>query len=63
MLYYIQVKQQSGAHKMGNFIYKYVESLYSASNNDVELFKHLLCEQLGEMNLTKKQLEYMDDKF
>ena len=47
---------------MHNIIYKYVESLDSASNNDVELFKHFLCEQLGEMNLTEAQLEYMDDK-
>jgi len=43
-------------------IYDYIEALDSASENDVELFKHFLIEQLGEMNLSKSQLEYMRDK-
>jgi hypothetical protein len=43
-------------------VYKYVETLHSACDGDVELFKHFLCEQLIEMNLTEEQLEYMNDK-
>lgn len=43
-------------------IYDYIESLDSSSENDIELFKHFLCEQLYEMKLTEEQLEYMQDK-
>jgi hypothetical protein len=45
-----------------NTIYDYIEALDSASENDVELFKHFLCEQFQEMELTDSQIEYMRDK-
>ena len=43
-------------------IYDYIEALDIASGNDIELFKHLLCEHLSEMRLTEEQKEYMNDK-
>ena len=47
---------------MHTIIYNYIESLDSESAGDVELFKHILCEQLGELNLTQAQLDCMADK-
>ena len=47
---------------MTHVIYDYIEALDSASEKDVELFKHFLIEQLVEMNLSESQLEYMRDK-
>jgi hypothetical protein len=43
-------------------IYNYVEALSSASEHEIELFKHFLCEQLSELDLTDSQLEYLEDK-
>jgi hypothetical protein len=47
---------------MHTVIYDYIETLDIASGNDIELFKHFLCEQLSELQLTAEQLDYMSDK-
>lgn len=43
-------------------IAQWVETLESVSENDVELFKHLLIDMMGELNLTKDQLQIMHDR-
>ena len=60
---YIILKQNLKVNKMSaNIIYKWVETLESSSENDIELFKHLLNDMLGEVNLTENQLQIMQDR-
>ena len=45
-----------------NTIYEYVEALGASSENDIELFKHLLVELLPEVGFTSEQLQILQDR-
>ena len=45
-----------------NTIYEYVEALGASSENDIELFKHLLVELLPEVGFTSEQLQVLQDR-
>ena len=45
-----------------NTVYSFVEALGASSENDIELFKHLLVELLPEVGFTSEQLHVLQDR-
>ena len=43
-------------------IYNFINAVESSSEDDIELFKHILCNLLSEVNLTDEQLQILQDR-